>query len=419
MGKHFSILCPPTPGHLNPMIALAKQLQTRGHIVSFIGLPDGAAWCERAGLQYFVVGANEFPVGSQSRFFKTALQMTPVSAVGYSVTFARSRNELLLRDVPAVIRHHGIEGLIVDQLEVAGGTIAEHCKIPYVTVCNALPVNTEVSLPPYFTDWNFDESSWSRTVNGFVYSATERLLSPVYRSVNERRKQWNLRRYRKTENTDSLLAIISQMVKELDFPRVCLPECFQYVGPLRDASESSAPFPYDALDGRPIVFASLGTIVNFRTSLFRFMAEACLDLDLQVVIAHGGALNQKVVEELPGRPLTVVYAPQRELIARSSLVLTHAGLNTVLDALSYGVPMVACPISGEQPGIAARVRYAGVGETLPNPDRSSLRHAIEKVIGDISYKENALKMAQIISRSGGASYAAQVVETAMSVGPLI
>jgi len=46
-----------------------------------------------------------------------------------------------------------------------------------------------------------------------------------------------------------------------------------------------------------------------------------------------------------GSPLVVEYAPQLELLAKARLTITHAGLNTVLDSLSNGVPLVAIPIT--------------------------------------------------------------------------
>ena len=90
---------------------------------------------------------------------------------------------------------------------------------------------------------------------------------------------------------------------------------------------------------------------------------------MQLVISHGGGLTEAQASSLPGSPLAVRYAPQEELLARAQLTLTHAGLNTVLDSLTHGVPMVAVPITYEQPAIARRVEWHGCGES------ASLLHA--------------------------------------------
>ena len=60
--------------------------------------------------------------------------------------------------------------------------------------------------------------------------------------------------------------------------------------------------------------------------------------------------------------MVVAYAPQQQLISRSVLTITHAGMNAVLGALSSGVPLVAIPITNEQPGIASCIAYTGAGE---------------------------------------------------------
>ncbi len=37
---HYALLCPPLPGHINPMAVLARELTARGHRVTFLGFPD-------------------------------------------------------------------------------------------------------------------------------------------------------------------------------------------------------------------------------------------------------------------------------------------------------------------------------------------------------------------------------------------
>jgi len=123
-----------------------------------------------------------------------------------------------------------------------------------------------------------------------------------------------------------------------------VPAWFHFTGPLVDpASRAVADFPWQQLNGKLLIYASLGTIQNQQLELFARIAEACWHLDAQLVIA------------LAGDPLVVGFAPQLELLQRAALTITHAGLNTVLESLSCGVPMVAIPIAKDHPGVAARV----------------------------------------------------------------
>ena len=59
----------PVVGHLNPMTALARRLQSRGHEIVFIGVPDVEPFARAAGLRFMAYCENEYPVGSIARIF--------------------------------------------------------------------------------------------------------------------------------------------------------------------------------------------------------------------------------------------------------------------------------------------------------------------------------------------------------------
>ena len=77
------------------------------------------------------------------------------------------------------------------------------------------------------------------------------------------------------------------------------------------------------------------------------------------MISLGGGLSPAALGPLAGDPLVVHFAPQLEILTRAALVITHAGLNTVLESLSEGVPLVALPLGNDQPGVAARLKARG------------------------------------------------------------
>jgi UDP:flavonoid glycosyltransferase YjiC (YdhE family) len=80
------------------------------------------------------------------------------------------------------------------------------------------------------------------------------------------------------------------------------------------------------------------------------MSATCNGLDVQLVISTGHGATPEELGELPGRPIVVSYAPQLELLRRSTVAVTHAGLNTVLDAMATGIPLVVFQIINGQPG---------------------------------------------------------------------
>jgi UDP:flavonoid glycosyltransferase YjiC (YdhE family) len=108
----------------------------------------------------------------------------------------------------------------------------------------------------------------------------------------------------------------------------------------------------------------------------------------------------------------VAYAPHQQLIDRSALVITHGGLNTTLTALGCGVPVLAIPITNEQPGIAARLAYSGAGRALPvqKLGMAKLRAMVSEMLSGSSYKTNAQRLQRECNAAGGVSKAAELIE---------
>jgi zeaxanthin glucosyltransferase len=409
---HLGIISPPVPGHIHPFGALGRELIARGHRITLVHMEDVREKALKEDLEFLPVGQSDHPVGSLPRSLSELAKLGGLAAIRFTVEAVRKTTVMICRDAPEAIRASGIEALLVDQTEPAGGTVADYLKLPFITVCNALALNREDDVPPPFTDWACGRGWWSRLRNRAGYAVADRIMSPVGRALAVQRAAWGLGKHGGPSDSFSTLAQISQQPSAFDFPRSKLPPHFYYAGPLRGLSSTATPFPWERLDGRPLIYASLGTLQNRREAVFRCFAEACAPLDAQLVMTHGGGLHDSFADQLPGRPLVVPYAPQLELLKRARLALTHAGLNTVLDALSQGVPIVAVPITYEQPAIAARVRWLQAGEVLPlkQLNVSRLREKISRVWNDPAYARNAGRVAQSAAESGGARTAADIIE---------
>lgn len=416
---HFGIICPTSPGHLNSMTALGRELLSRGHRVTIIQILDAQAQALAAGLEFQVMGEQELPRGALTQQFAHLGQLSGLAAIRYTVNLIKQGATIVLRDTPEVIRKAGIEALLVDQVVAEGATVAEHLSIPFITVCNALILNQEPGIPPFVTSWSRNTALWALLRNGVTYSVLEKIAQPIRKVVGEYRQKWNLLPYKNVSDVFSKLAQISQQVAEFEFPRTALPECFHFTGPLSDsAGREPVAFPYEQLTGQPLIYASMGTLQNRKQDIFTIIAEACVGLDAQLVVSLGSSSAPDSLPKLPGSPLVVRYAPQLQLLQKAALTVTHAGMNTALESLSNGVPMVAIPITNDQPGVGARIVWIGAGEVVPlsRLSETNLRTAVQKVLTQDSYKSNASRLQQAIRQSGGVSRAADIIEIVIATG---
>ena len=409
---HFGIISPPVSGHIHPFGALGRELIARGHRVSLLHVPDLAPLVESQGLEFIAIGQSDHPSGSLPQSLARLGELDGLAALRFTIQAIHRTTEMMCRDAPNAIRDNGVDALLVDQTEPAGGTVAEHLAIPFVTVCNALALNRESEVPPPFTGWPYRNNLWVRARNRLGYAVSDMVMRPISQILSRYRKKWGLPPFPTLEHSFSTLAQICQTPAAFDFPRRELPQHFHYVGPLRRLAPRVIPFPWERLDGRPLIYASLGTLQNAKDQIFRYFAEACLGLDFQLVITHGGGLDENTASSFPGNPLVVSYAPQLDVLRRARLTLTHAGLNTVLDSLACGVPLIAVPITYEQPAIASRIRWTGVGEVLPlaKLNAQRLRDTIRQVASNPSYASKAQVIKMSIEQSGGVRGAADLIE---------
>jgi UDP:flavonoid glycosyltransferase YjiC (YdhE family) len=412
---HIGFLCPPIPGHLNPIATLARALAKRGHRTTAFQIPEARNAIEAQQLEFQPLGEGQADTRAIADAVAKLGTLTGVSGVKFTVRCAASLANTICRYGPATIQNSSVELLVVDQNEPAGASVAQHLGLPFLNVLSGLPLNREPKIPPPFVPWGYTGRMTTTVFNAAAYSMFDRLVAPVNRVLNEHRRNWKLAPIQRPDDTFSELAQLSQLTEDLDFPRVSKPAALYYLGPFRDSAGLSVSFPYERLNGKPLAYASFGTLQTGNKESFQLVAAACAELDVQLVIStgHGCALDPT---QLAGQPLVVEYAPQRDLLERAAVCITHGGMNTVLDALSCGVPMVALPVTNDQPAIAARVRYVGAGEVL-FPRRltpTRLRAAVRRVLEDPAYRARARQLKTSIERAGGVGRAADIVENVLA-----
>jgi MGT family glycosyltransferase len=416
---HFGLFCPSASGHLNPMLTLGYELRQRGHRVTLINILDAQTKAVAAGLEFQAIGESAFPLGATSIMFSQLGRLKGFAAFQYTVALFQQVTATLMQEAPVVLQKTGVDALLIDQTSFGGSTVAEYLNLPFITVCCAMMLNQDPNVPPFNTSWNYSPTAWAKLRNRLGHRLTTQVAKPITATVNQYRQQWNLPLHTHSHDAYSRLAQLCQQPAEFEFPRQNLPDCVHFTGSFSNPlSREPVPFPYEKLTGQPLIYASLGTVQNQLLGTFEIIAEACQGLEAQLVIALGGGSTPEVLPPLPGSPIVVENAPQLDLLQRATLTITHAGMNTTLESLSQGVPMVAIPIANDQPGVAARIAWTGTGEvvSLKGLSVAKLRRAIQTVLTENSYRQNALRLQAAIQKAGGVKRAAEIVEQGVATG---
>jgi UDP:flavonoid glycosyltransferase YjiC (YdhE family) len=116
--------------------------------------------------------------------------------------------------------------------------------------------------------------------------------------------------------------------------------------------------------------------------------------------------------DVPANARLVDWVSYARAMPRCAAVVCHAGHGTVVRALASGTPVVACPHAGDMAENAARVRWAGVGVSLPRRFHTprGVRLAVRRLLSDPSYTARAGEIRDWCTAHDGAATAADELE---------
>lgn len=420
---HFGVVAPAFYSHFNALAALALMLITRGHRVTFLHRPDAAAWITDARIGFHALGADRYPPGSLAASLRLAAN--PGSPLGLRkvIVDMADTTGMLCRELPAALEALRVDALLGDQMEAAAGLVAEALGLPFVSIACALPVNREPGIPLPVMPFEF--GTGERALKMYEGSARvyDWLMTPHLKVIERQARALGIPARGMLHECLSPLAQISQTVAGFDFPRRDPPRHFHHVGPLRHTGDSHTGDALPAIAGdRPFIFASLGTLQGQRFALFKRIARACRALDAQLLVAHCGGLNAHQAQAIEsagpvGATTVCAFAPQQAALARADAVVSHAGLNTAMDAIAARTPILALPIAFDQPGVAARISHAGIGlRASPRfAGAEQLAAHLRRLLADPAYAQRLAPLAAQLAQAGGTPRAADIVEAALGL----
>jgi len=406
----LGFLCPNLPGHLNPMTALARHLRARNHEVVFLYSTT------TAGLPFV-------PAPEKDHFNESIAEMNKLKSGDASSLALRAlmtEMEEILKTLPAMIRANGVDALVIDPGRFYAELGAMQLAIPYIHVSNALHLDYTGYTPLGLYGWPHLTTPEALARNREGVANFVKLLQSSNAGIRAYAESAGLRiDWEDPGSTLSPLASITQVPRAFDFESPHWPSQFHHTGPFHDGKgREKVDFPWERLTGEPLIYASMGTILNGRADVFRTIVAALTKhKDLQLVLSTGDQLAPEQIGPVPGNAIVVQRAPQLELLKQTAVCVTHAGLNTVLESLAQGVPQVAIPVAFDQPGVAARIadKQTGVVTSLDKLTAEHLSTLLNEVLNNSTYRDNALKLQKAIAEVNGLSVAADLVEESLGV----
>ena len=182
---------------------------------------------------------------------------------------------------------------------------------------------------------------------------------------------------------------------------------YAFVGP----SVFSDAVPEKAKD-RPLVYISLGTVINDRPDFYTKCIAALQDQKVDVVISCGNAVNRASLGVLPDNIHVYPYVDQLDILSKADVFITHCGMNSVSESLYMAAPMVLYPQTSEQKAVARRVMEIGAGTALNDDSIDGIRASVQEILRNSAYAKAAEVCSTDFRSCSGAAGAAEFIENA-------
>jgi UDP:flavonoid glycosyltransferase YjiC (YdhE family) len=375
----------PGSGHFNALVPTARALQDRGHDVAFAASPRFASAIEAAGFAAHSAG----PAWLESMSDPV---MQKILAGEFLVDLIRMG---MVEDVMRAATATGADAIVRGSGELGGLVAGAILDLPVASASPAAAKFYEPMIRP-----------------GVARAAAEHGLD------GER-----------VTAVDFEILRIDRTPPSLETPGYVAAPNHINVRPEPYDGGGDLPAWFADLGERPLVYVTLGTVMNGNIPLFRLIADALADQPFDVVIALGRGIPREALGEVADNIRVGGYLPQGRILERANAVVNHGGYNTVSAALGAGLPLFLLPMGADQPYNTERCITAGaaLGVIQPQPDGppsaapppftapdpAVIRDGTRRILEEPKFREAARAIAAEIAALPPAAYAAERLEEAV------
>ncbi len=394
MKRHIAFFGAPFWGHVNPTLAVLADLARRGHRVTYVTTEEFSAAVAATGVEV-VRYESTWPAGRSAPSRVSADEMAggPLKYLVENVAAATGAEPAYDGDLPDVVVYDTL-------MHSAARALAHKWQRPTVQFIPLFASNEHFSVAQQL-------------------AAEFPALDPQHPALIEFGTK--LAEFRASYGMgEASPADFFGVVEDLNL--VFLPKDYQpaadtfderyaFVGAgLADPSTQGAWTPPES--GAPVLLVALGTLFNERPDFYRMCVEAFAEQPWHVVLAVGRHVDPADLGPLPPNIEAHQHVPQLAVLRYASAFVTHGGVRSTMEALHFGVPMVAVPQAVELEMAARRTAELGLGVRIGRdevtPER--LREAVLEVTRDAEIGRNVAEMRRVTREAGGAGRAADEIE---------
>lgn len=287
--------------------------------------------------------------------------------------------------------------IIYEQFFFLGKHLAEKYNKPVARIFTA-PVTNEKLMKEFITSkgpLSIFKHKWiarafTQDIAKGISMQTDNWLDEIIYNPPELNLVYTLREYQPYES---------------EFPE----EQYKFLGPSIYERKAES---FDFVKGiNPVVYISLGTVIKGAVSFFQNCLEAFRDENIDVIISVGKNFDSRKLKNIPSNIHIYKSVPQLEVLNMADVFVTHGGMNSVSEALVYGVSMVVIPFVSDQPVNAQCIEKLGVGKRLEYSEvnKDTLKEYVQSVLLDADMKENIAKDQKLIRQAPGNQGGAEVI----------
>ena len=385
--KKIAFFCIPAHGHTNPMLPVAAELISRGNKVRFYSFDEFKEKIEKTGAEF--ISCSKFLPELTDKEKENIKNVSQTEMSIQDIRITLKMNDFLEKE----FKEFQPDVVYTDSVCFWGKLNAWKFNVPMVVSTSTFAFNQMSSQymkhsPAELADMIFGLSKISKEL---------KTLEPYGYHVKN-----TLSLVQSDNNTDSIVYTSENFQPYSE----SFSDHYQFVGP----SVFSKVLPNKTKD-RPLVYISMGTVINDRPDFYKNCISALKDVDTDVIISCGNAIKDSL-GELPENIKVYPYVDQLDILSKADAFITHCGMNSVSESLYMAAPMVFYPQTGEQYAVARRAKEIGAGVMLEDDSVEGIKKAVQTILNDKNYAKAAEKCSKDFRSCPGTAGAAEFIENA-------